>query len=146
VLLDLASFPGVAPDTFQAVHFSADAYSRATYAEVKGADRRDQVYKNIERFLAMRALRGLRQPVAHVAFVVQAGNEHEAVPFVEHWQGVFEQVGSEPLLTAEWPPMDRDAIYLRRWNTADQPRADALLSAACTAVGLAPQPRAAGSF
>ena len=145
-LIALAAQPHIAPDTFLAVHFSIDAFSRDGYTLIKGADRREQVYGNVERFLRLRRERGLSRPVVHVAFVVQAGNENEVVEFVSHWQGIFAKYGGQPLLTAEWPAMDRDAIYLRRWNTADQAGADAMLADACRAVGLASESRAGGSF
>lgn len=146
LLLDMAAQTEVANDTFLAVHFSVDAFSRGTYQTVKGADRREQVFGNVERFLRLRHERGLSRPVAHVAFVVQDGNTDEVIDFVAHWRAVFTTYGREPQLTAEWPAMDRDAIYLRRWNTADQLGADEMLAAACRAVGIAVAARAPGSF
>lgn len=144
LLVELAARPTAAPDTFLAVHFSIDAFSAETYLRVKGADRRDTVYRNVERFLARRG--GAARPVAHVAFVVQEGNAHEAAAFVAHWSACLREAGRSPVLTGEWPPMDRDAVYLRRWNTADQALADRLHAEACRAVGLAPGARPAGAF
>ncbi len=141
-LLGVASASGLFPDTFLAVHFSIDAFSRDTYAHVKGADRRDVVYRNVERFLSRRADLGLGRPVVHLAFVVQDGNTEEVRSFVEHWHPRLRR----PVLTGDWPPMDRDAVYLRRWNTGDQDRADALHAEACVAVGLAPVSRPEGAF
>lgn len=143
-LVRFAATPGMAPDTFLAMHFSIDAFSAEAYARVKGADRREVVFKNVERFLALRG--AAPRPVAHVAFVVQDGNVAEVVPFVEHWRARLRASGREPQLTADWPAMHRDAVYLRRWNTGDQAHADALHAAACRAVGLRAVARPAGAF
>ena len=144
LLLDLAARPGLAPDTLRTVHFSIDAFSAAAYTTVKGADRRDVVFRNVERFLELRGT-GAR-PAVHVAFVVQDGNATEAAAFVAYWRERLRAGGREPQLTTEWPDMDRDAVYLRRWNTADQAHADALHAAACEAVGLRATSRPAGAF
>lgn len=144
LLLRLAATPGMAPDTFEAIHFSIDAHAPETYARVKGADRRDVVFRNVERFLTLRG--SAPRPVAHVAFVVQSGNADEAGAFVDHWLPRLRAAGREPVLTSEWPPMNRDAVYLRRWNTQPQALADDLHAAACAAVGLTPSLRPAGSF
>lgn len=144
LLLRLATFPDMADDTFLAIHFSIDAFSPEAYASVKGADRREVVFRNVERFLSLRA--SAPRPVVHLAFVVQDGNHHEVAAFVDHWRGRLRALGRAPVLTAEWPPMDRDAIYLRRWNTGDQAQADRLHAQACAAVGLAPSSRPAGAF
>lgn len=144
-LVRLAALPRMAADTFLAVHFSIDAYGREAYARVKGADKRELVYRNVERFLEVRgdALR----PVAHLACVVQADNAHEVPAFVDHWSSVLRRLGRPFRLTADWPPFDQDAIYLRRLNAGDQAAADRLHAAACRAVGLAvPSVRPPGSF
>ncbi len=144
LLTRLARHERLQPDTFLAIHFSLDAFSAEVYTKVKGADRREGVFRNVERFLEVRG--AAERPVAHVAFVVQDGNVHEAAAFVEHWMPRLRASGREPQLTGEWPSMNADAVYLRRWNTSDQAHADALHAAACAAVGLAASPRAAGSF
>ena len=144
LIVDLAASPGLAPDTFLAVHLSIDAFSAESYARVKGADRRDTVYRNVERFLALRG--SAPRPVVHAAFVVQDGNAGEAPAFVAHWRERFAENHRESVLTSEWPPMDRDAVYLRRWNTADQAHADRLHAEACASVGIAATTRPAGAF
>ena len=146
LLLELAARDAHAPDTFQAVHFSVDAFSADAYTRVKGRDRREQVYRNVARFLELRAARGQVWPRAHVAMVVQPGNAHEVVDFVEHWAEVLASLGQPFRLTSDWPPFDRDAIYLRRLNAGDQPAADALHARACAEVGLSAGARVAGSF
>ena len=135
-LVRLARAPGQAPDTFQAIHFSIDAFAAPTYLAVKGADRRELVYRNVERFLRIRAELGAERPVAHIAFVVQDENRHEARAFVDHWGGLLDRLGRPWNLTADWPSFDRDALYFRRLNAGDQARADALHAAACRDVGL----------
>jgi molybdenum cofactor biosynthesis enzyme MoaA len=145
-LVRLACSPGLAPDTFQAVHFSIDAARPETYAVVKGSDKGALVERNVERFLEVRAALGATRPVAHLAFVVQQENVGEAAEFVSRWGGVLDRLGRPWRLTADWPPFDQDAIYLRRLNAGDQAQADALHARACTAVGLAVAPRTEGSF
>lgn len=142
-LVRLAQLPSLASDTFQAVHLSVDAFGRAAYAEVKGADKRDLVYRNVERFLE---LRGEGGPVAHLAMVVQAGNRHEVRAFVDHWSAVLRRHGRPFRLCADWPPFDQDAIYLRRLNAGNQAEADAWHAAACAEVGLPTGDRPTGSF
>ncbi|MFZ5479907.1 MAG: radical SAM protein [Myxococcota bacterium] len=131
-------------DVFEAVHFSVDAYSRDAYAFVKGKDKRDLVYRNVERFLRLRG--DAPRPVAHLAFVVQDGNRHEVRAFVDHWSALLRELGRPFRLTADWPPFDRDALYLRRLNSGDQSHADAIHAEACREVGLAPAARPPGSF
>ena len=141
-LVRLAQQPGLAADTFRAIHFSIDAFAAPTYTWIKGADHRDRVFRNVERFLQIRSELGATRPVAHIAFVVQEGNQREVLPFVKHWQA---RLGAHQLC-ADWPSFDQDAIYLRRWNTGDQVQADRLHAEACAAVGLREQARLPGSF
>jgi molybdenum cofactor biosynthesis enzyme MoaA len=146
-LVRLAATPGQAADTFQAIHFSIDAFSTAAYAAVKGADRRALVYRNVERFLQIRRELGGARPVVHLAFVVQEGNLHEVRDFVAFWGDILDRSGGPWRLTADWPGFDQDAIYLRRLNSGDQARSDARHAEACRAVGLdAGAARPAGSF
>ena len=135
-LVRLATTPGLLPDTFQAIHFSIDAWSAPVYAAVKGVDRREIVFRNVERFLEIREALGATRPVAHLAFVVQPGNRHEARSFVDHWRARLDRVGRPWRLTADWPAFDQDAVYLRRLNSGDQPASDALHLQACRAAGL----------
>ncbi|MDP2316667.1 MAG: radical SAM protein [Pseudomonadota bacterium] len=146
-LVRLAASPGQAPDTFTAIHFSIDAFHPATYAVVKGADKHALVYKNVERFLTIRKELGAERPVAHLAIVVQDENWREVGAFVKHWGGLLDRLGRRWNLTADWPPFDADAIYLRRLNSGDQARSDALHASACRGVGIvAPTTRPDGSF
>lgn len=146
LLLSLANRPDQATDTFGAVHFSIDALGEDTYAAVKGAPRRAQVYRNVTRFLALRAAAGVVRPHVHLALVVQPANAHEAEGFVEHWAATLARLGRPFALTADWPDDARDAIYLRRLNTGDQAAADRLHVEACARLGIVALPRSPGSF
>lgn len=144
-LVRLAALPGLEPDTFQAVHFSIDAYSRDAYTFVKGVDRRELVYRNVERFLEARG--DQPWPVAHLAIVVQEGNRHEVRAFVDHWSERLTRLGRPFRRTSDWPWFDQDAIYLRRLNAGDQAAADRQHREACREVGVpVADARPAGSF
>lgn len=143
-LVRLANAPGVAPGTFEAVHFSIDALSPEAYRFVKGADHGERVVRNVERFLEVRGAAPF--PVVHLTLVVQEGNRHEAAAFVRHWSARFEALGRPFRVTGDWPPFDQDAIYLRRLNTGDQATADAWHAAACVEAGVPVAARPAGSF
>ena len=151
LLVRLANAPTTHPDCFRTVHFSIDAFSEEAYREVKGADKREQVYRNVERFLRVRQELGGRLPRAHLAFVVQDANHHEARAFVDHWTGLLESLGRPWRLCWDWPGPDRDAGYLRPLNCADQGRADALHARTVASLGVdeargAERLRAAESF
>ncbi len=138
LLIRLANTPGIAEDTFRFVHFSIDALTPQTYARVKGADRGEQVNRNVLRFLQARAALSARRPLATLAFVVQPDNAHEAGAFVEHWSGILRSLGREVALSWDWPSQDRDTIYLRRLNCGDQVASDALHARIVRQLGIAP--------
>ena len=54
LLIRLANLRSLAPETFRFIHFSIDAHTPETYKTVKGADRGEQVYRNVLRFLQLR--------------------------------------------------------------------------------------------
>ncbi len=142
LLLRLAGDPSVEPGTFEAIHFSIDALSPESYRFVKGADHGARVMRNVQRFIELRG--AAKYPVVHLTMVVQEGNRQEAGGFVAHWSKVL---GPRVFrVTADWPPFDADAIYLRRLNTGDQPTADAWHAQACVDAGIPAQARLAGSF
>jgi molybdenum cofactor biosynthesis enzyme MoaA len=150
LLVDLANAPGQAADTFRWVHFSIDAFSQPVYTAVKGADKREQVYKNIHRFLDIRAAKASPWPKVTIAFVVQPGNHHEAGEFVEHWREALRAHGSEATLTYDWPSHLVDSIYMRPLNTGDQVSSDRLHAETVRALGVktpeGERLRATGSF
>ncbi len=149
LLVRLAAQPGQAPDTFATVHFSFDAASRETFQRVKGADRYEQVARNLRGFVRRREQAGSVWPRAHIAFVVQPENAHEAEEFVATWGGLLDETGRAWDLTTDWPSQERDAIYIRPLNCSDQAAADALHAQVCQRLGIASgdqRLRAAESF
>jgi len=151
LLVRLANAPTTDPRCFRFIHFSIDAFSRDAYRVVKGADWREQVFRNIERFLRVRAEMGAERPYAHLAFVVQPDNAHEHRAFFDHWSAILDELGRDWRPTWDWPCDDRDAIYFRPLNCGDQDAADALHARVVTDLGLVAagagnRLRAAGSF
>lgn len=149
LLVRLATSPDQAPDTFATVHWSFDAATPATYAKVKGVDRYEQVATNLREFVRWRERRGSVWPRAHVAFVVQPDNASEAQRFVDTWGSMLDETGRPWDLTVDWPSQERDAIYIRPLNCADQASADALHARTCAQLGIAKEGqvlRAAESF
>ena len=136
LLLRLATRPHQAADTFDFVHFSVDAHSRDVYAEVKGADRQPQVYRNLERFLTLRAEAGQLRPFVTIAFVVQPDNAHEAVAFRDHWRDLLTELGRPVAQTWDWPDQRMDTLYFRPLNCGDQAASDALHARVCRELGL----------
>jgi molybdenum cofactor biosynthesis enzyme MoaA len=136
LLVRLANQPGQAADTFRFVHFSIDAFSRAAYADVKGADKRDLVYRNIERFLQVRAEMRATRPFVTLAFVVQEGNADEAEAFRDHWLAALTTRGRAVRQTWDWPDREVDTLYFRPLNTGDQQAADRLHADVCRRLGL----------
>lgn len=151
LLIRLANSPGMAADTFRTVHFSIDAHSPAVYADVKGADRGAQVYRNVARFLRLREELGGLRPHATLAFVVQPGNAHEARAFRDHWRDLLLGLGREVDQSWDWPSREVDTIYFRPLNAGNQEEMDALHARVCRELGIAPpgeaqRLRAAESF
>jgi len=152
LLVRLANAPTTDPGCFRFIHFSIDAFSGPTYNEVKGVDRREQVFRNVERFLEIREAMGGVRPYAHLAFVVQPDNAHEAGAFMAHWARILDRLGRPWTPTWDWPGHDRDAVYFRPLNTSDQEASDRLHASTVSKLGLVPPERAgerlraAGSF
>lgn len=150
LLVRLANLPGQKADTFNFVHFSLDALDPAVYAVVKGADRGEQVYRNVHRFLEVRAQLGARRPFVTLAFVVQPENAHEARAFRDHWSAALDALGAPHATTWDWPSQAMDTLYFRPLNCGDQVAADRLHARVCAELGLVPpgtgRLRAAESF
>ncbi len=136
LLVRLANQPGQAADTFNFVHFSIDAFSRDAYADVKGADKRGLVYKNVERFLRIREEAGAHRPFVTLAYVVQDGNAHEARAFRDHWRDLLTGLGRDVRQTFDWPDRHVDTLYFRPLNTGDQAAADRMHAEVCRDLGL----------
>jgi len=126
LLLHLANLKNQSPETFRFIHFSIDAHSSDVYKVVKGADRQEQVYKNIKRFIELRTELKYEYPFVTIAYVVQPENAHEAEDFLKHWSSAFRDAGCEVQVTTDWPSATRDTIYFRRLNCGDQAKADLL--------------------
>lgn len=137
LLLRLANRHELADDTFNFIHFSIDAFSAEAYDYVKGADRREQVYRNIERFLRLRHSLGVERPYVTLAFVVQEGNAHEAVDFRDHWLTLLTDLGRPVAQTFDWPDRAMDTLYFRPLNTGEQGAADRLHADVCRELGIA---------
>lgn len=137
LLVRLANAPTTHPDCFRTIHFSIDSFSDPVYQAVKGADKRDQVFRNVERFLRVRQEMGGLLPHAHLAFVVQDDNAHEARAYLDHWTGILDELERPWRLCWDWPAPDRDAVYYRPLNCGDQARADALHAATVADLGVA---------
>jgi molybdenum cofactor biosynthesis enzyme MoaA len=136
LLIRLANQPGQHPDTFNFIHFSIDAHSAEAYRLVKGADKRDQVYRNVERFLQIRAEMGMERPFVTLAYVVQPGNAEEAGAFLAHWRAALSALGRPLRATVDWPDQAADTVYLRPLNCGEQAEADRLHAEVCRALGL----------
>lgn len=137
LLLRLANAPGQAEDTFQFIHFSLDAHRPETYRIVKGADRGEQVLRNVLRFLEIRSELGLLRPFATLAFVVQPENAAEAREFRDFWAGQLQRLGRPFAVSWDWPSQALDTLYFRPLNCGDQAGADHLHAGVCRALGLA---------
>ena len=136
LLIRLANRSDMAADTFRFIHFSIDAFSAPVYEVVKGADKRDLVYKNIERFIELKHQLGAKRPHATIAFVVQPDNAHEALAFRDHWHARLLNVGIEARQTWDWPDQEADTIYFRPLNCGEQDQADLLHSEVVRKLGL----------
>jgi molybdenum cofactor biosynthesis enzyme MoaA len=150
LLVRMANRSDQAADTFRFIHFSIDAFSQPVYAEVKGADRREQVYRNVARFLEIREEMGATYPFATLAFVVQPGNSDEAEAFRDHWVSTLDRLGRKHALRHDWPDSEVDTLYFRPLNCGDQDEADALHAHVCRTLGVVDRAemrlRAAESF
>ncbi|MEC8276350.1 MAG: radical SAM protein [Myxococcota bacterium] len=136
LLLHLANLNHQHESTFRFIHFSIDAFSQSVYKTVKGADRQEQVYRNIETFLALRHALGYRYPLVTLAFVVQAENAHEASDFNTHWTNQLERLQCPIKRTTDWPNAECDTIYFRRLNCGEQAVADRLHESVAKQLGI----------
>lgn len=150
LLIQMANLQHLAPETFRFVHFSIDAHTPETYKTVKGADRGEQVYRNVMRFLQLRESMNAVYPLVTIAFVVQPSNAHEAVAFRDHWLEVLTTLNRRCAQTWEWPSQSMDTLYFRRLNCGDQAASDALHERVVRQLGIVPSGidslRGVGSF
>ena len=150
LLLTLGRLPFLQPNTFNFVHFSIDAFSPSVYKTVKGRHRRDRVYQSVLDFLKLRAQLRCSYPKVTIAFVVQPENAHEAIPFQQYWQQVFQELNCSLDQFYDWPSEESDNLYFRRLNCSDQEASDQLHAETAYKLGLIDKPQASlrreGSF
>ena len=90
----------------------------------------------IERFLRVRAEARVERPYVTLAYVVQPGNDHEALAFRDHWRSILDELGRSVRQTWDWPDRHQDTLYFRPLNTGDQAAADRLHAQVCRDLGL----------
>lgn len=66
------------------VVFGIDGFTSDTYERIRVGGNRDELYANVEYFLAARRARG-SGPEIQVQFIEMAENEHESQAFSEYW-------------------------------------------------------------
>ena len=75
--------------------FSVDAFSSDVYQDVKGANYRDRVFRNIRHFIRQRRILGHTCHVnIQIQFVVQQQNYHEILPFLQYFVDILQCQGS----------------------------------------------------
>lgn len=136
LLLDLAQSKNQAPDTFNFVHFSVDAFSPEAYKKVKGADHQSRVFRNIQEFLAEREQRGVEYPKITIAFVIQDFNASEAITFRDFWYKEWGKYGLSLEIFTDWPSKECDNLYFRRLNCGEQEKSDRLFAETIEKLGL----------
>jgi radical SAM protein with 4Fe4S-binding SPASM domain len=67
------------------IMFSLDGFTTATFESIRRGAHRDEVYRNVERLLEMKARRGLKSPRIEVQYSLMDQNEHEVDEFRRHW-------------------------------------------------------------
>lgn len=67
------------------VMFSLDGFSAPVFESIRVGARRDQVFANVERLLALKAARRTATPRVEVQFSMMDGNENEADAFRAYW-------------------------------------------------------------
>ena len=146
LLLQVAQNKTQAPNTFRFIHFSVDAFSPEVYKDVKGGNRREQVYDNIARFLQLRHNLNAAFPKVALGFVVQPENFHEARVFLEFWKYMIELYDNEVLICSDWPHQEKDSIYFRPLNTKDQLKSNQLHRETVQKMGIPYTVRSSSSF
>jgi radical SAM protein with 4Fe4S-binding SPASM domain len=67
------------------VMFSLDGFSTPVFENIRVGAKRDEVYRNIERLLELKARLGVRTPRVEVQFSMMDRNEHEVDAFRAYW-------------------------------------------------------------
>ena len=79
--------------------FSLDGVSKETFEKVRKGANRDEVYKNINRFLELKKQGGYQLPLTRVAFVRSILNEHELDDFNEYWKDKADYIAIQEYVT-----------------------------------------------
>lgn len=67
------------------IMFSLDGFTAPTFESIRRGARRDEVFANVERLLAMKARRGRDTPRVEVQYSMMDANEHEVEAFKAYW-------------------------------------------------------------
>jgi radical SAM protein with 4Fe4S-binding SPASM domain len=67
------------------IMFSLDGFTAPTFESIRRGARRDEVFANVERLLAMKARRGGNTPRVEVQYSMMDANEHEVDAFKASW-------------------------------------------------------------
>jgi len=67
------------------IMFSLDGLSAPVFERIRVGAKRDEVFANVERLLAIKARRGAATPKVEVQYSVMDQNEHEVEAFRAHW-------------------------------------------------------------
>jgi radical SAM protein with 4Fe4S-binding SPASM domain len=67
------------------IMFSLDGFSTATFESIRCGAHRDEVFRNVERLLEVKARRGLKSPRVEVQYSLMDQNEHEVDAFRQYW-------------------------------------------------------------
>jgi len=67
------------------VMFSLDGFTAPVFESIRVGARRDEVFANIERLLALKATRRAATPRVEVQFSMMDANEHEVDAFRDYW-------------------------------------------------------------
>ncbi len=135
-ILKNSTRPDMNANTFIRIHFSVDAYNKETFKTIHQADMLEKVNQNIENFLAERRRKNAPYPKVTVALIVMKENFDEIKDFVNYWSDILKKYSEDFYLTYDWPYLDKDAIYIRRLDCAEQNEAEKLHYDAAVSLGL----------
>lgn len=70
------------------ISFDCDGYTKETFEKIRVNSDRDIFYRNVTRFIALRAQRGLKKPVIEVQAIEMPENENEVADIVAYWRNL----------------------------------------------------------
>ncbi|MBI2936089.1 MAG: SPASM domain-containing protein [Chloroflexi bacterium] len=108
------------------LRFSLDAATPETYKKVRIGANFDNVHRNIDRFLEVKAKGGYQLPIVGVSFCRTKLNEHEVEAFVARWENAVDIVTVQ-----EFIPPDTEADYSRFYPTNSRVRDDMMVGFKC---------------